>query len=169
MKKLILCALISSTAYAQENPYEGIPQRNAFDLTSETAKPILPPVAEILRPTVFLTGITHHQTIYQAHLVSRSSSPLSSRFLSLSPGEQKDNIKVIKITKSSVVISNNGSKELLTFKDNGLPTVRLSSSSEKRSSSGKSEKRSRPSSKDSKSQSPTPPTPPTSNRHCTLS
>lgn len=150
---------MASTAYAEDNPYEAIPQRNAFNLTTETIKPVLPPVTEILRPTVFLTGITHHQRIHQAHLVLKEASPSASTFLSLSPGQQKDNIKVIEIKKNSVVISNNGSKELLTFKDNGLPTVKLSSPSQKPSSSGRDDRRSKSSPKESKSKTPTLPTP----------
>jgi hypothetical protein len=97
--------------------------------------------------------------MHQAHLVLKEVSPLADTFLSLSPGQQKDNVKVIEIKKNSVVISNNGSKELLTFKGNGLPTVRLSSPSKERSSSEKDDKRSRSSSKEPKSKTPTPPTP----------
>tara|TARA_R110000824_G_scaffold176629_2_gene355690 strand:- start:2491 stop:3162 length:672 start_codon:yes stop_codon:yes gene_type:complete len=149
---------MASTAYGEDNLYEAISQRNAFDLTTETIKPILPPVAEILRPIVFLTGITRHQHMHQAHLVLKEVSPLASAFLSLSPGQQKDNVKVIEIKKNSVVISNNGSKELLTFKGNGLPTVRLSSPSKKHSSSKKDDKRSRSSSQEPKSKTTTPPT-----------
>jgi len=159
MKKIILCLLVSSTLYAEENPYAGITTRNAFELTLSEAKPILPPVAEILRPTVFLTGISRYKEIYTAHLVLKGQLPLDNRFLSLRAGEKQHNIKMLKIKGDSVFISNNGSEQVLTFKNNGLPSIVLKSPSVRRSSSEKDEKRSRSSSKESKSKTPTPPTP----------
>jgi hypothetical protein len=159
MKKFFLYFLLALSVCAEENPYLSITERNAFELMGETAQPILPPVSEILRPSVFLTGITHHQRIYKGHLVLKGTPPEPDKFLSLCRGQQKHNIKVLEIKKNSVVISNNGVEQLLTFKDNGLPTVVLKSPSGKRPSSEKSEKRSRSSSKDSKSQPPPPPTP----------
>jgi hypothetical protein len=159
MKKIILCLLVSSTLYAQENPYAGITTRNAFELTISEVKPILPPVAEILRPTVFLTGISRYGKIYTAHLALKGKLPSDNEFLSLRSGEKQHNIKMLKIKGDSVFISNNGSEQVLTFKNNGLPSIVLKSPSVRRSSYEKDEKRSRSSSKESKSKTPTLPTP----------
>lgn len=159
MKKIILCLLVSSTLYAEENPYAGITTRNAFELTLSEAKPILPPAAEILRPTVFLTGISRYGKIYTAHLVLRGNLSADNELLSLRAGEKQYNIKMLNIKGDSVFISNNGSEQVLTFKDNSLPSIALKAPSVKRSSAERDEKRSRSSSKESKSKTPTPPTP----------
>jgi hypothetical protein len=153
---LIFAAASSTVA---ENPYSPIIKRNAFNLTSETTKPILPPVSEILAPDIFLTGITRHGKIKKAHLVLKGKSSMPSHFLSLSKGGKKYDVELLKIERDSVLVVNSGIKQLLTFKDNSLPTVVLKVPSVGRSSSSKREKDPKSSSKSSKSKTPTPPTP----------
>jgi len=158
MKKLLLILLMGFGVQAEQSPYEAIVKRNAFDLTDEKIKPILPPVSEIPPPNIFLTGITRHGQIKKVHLVLKGKSPGTDRFLSLQPGEKRYEVELLKAGENSVLISNSGTKQLLTFKDNSLPTVVLKVSSVGRSSSSRRERGSKSSSKDSASKPPTPPT-----------
>ena len=100
---------------AEKSPYEAIVERNAFDLTGEKIKPILPPVSEILAPNLFLTGITRHGKIKKAHLVLKGKPAMPSHFLSLSKGEKKHDVELLKIEGDSVLVANSGTKQLLTF------------------------------------------------------
>jgi len=159
MKKLLLIFLMGLGVQAEQSPYEAIVKRNAFDLTGEKILPVLPPVLEVLPSDVFLTGITRHGQIKKVHLVLKGKSPGTDQFLSLQPGEKKYEVELLKARENSVLISNSGTKQVLTFKDNSLPTVVLKVSSVGRISSSRGERGSRSSSKDSKSKPPTPPTP----------
>lgn len=156
MKKLILIFFAVSLQAGETNVYESIVKRNAFDLTAEVLKPILPPITDILRPTVYLTGLTHFRGVRKAHLVLRRAGELD-KFISLAIDEEQYNVELKKINKDSVLISNNGSEELMSFKNNGLPTIvtkaptkkvsmdrSSSKSSRGRESSKKEEKKSTP-------------------------
>jgi|3_EtaG_2_1085321.scaffolds.fasta_scaffold00154_10 hypothetical protein len=156
MKKLILVFFAVSLQAGETNIYESIVKRNAFDLTAELPKPILPPVAQVLKPNVYLTGLTHFKNVRKVHLVLR---PIGGpdKFISLATDERQYNIELKKINKNSALILNNGSEELVSFENNSLPTIvtkapvkkvlmdRSSSKSSKgRESSKKEEKKSTP-------------------------
>jgi len=156
MKKLILLFFAVSLQAGETNTYESIVKRNAFDLTAGQPKPILPPVAEILKPSIYLTGLTHFKGVRKVHLVLKHVGE-PDKFVSLATNEKQYNIELKKINKNSALISNNGSEELMSFENNGLPTIvtkapvkkvlmeRSSSrSSRGKESSKKEEKRSAP-------------------------
>jgi type II secretory pathway component PulC len=121
MKKLLIL-LFAASAFAQDSPYNGITKRNAFELTVGLPKPVLPPVAEILKPTLYLTGLTHFKGVRKAHLVLRKSGE-PDRFVSLAINEKQYNVELKKINKNSALISNNGNEELVSFENDGLPTT----------------------------------------------
>ena len=142
---IIVFFTIFTHLYSEEtNEYQRISQRNAFDLTTEIPKPILPPVAEILRPSVFMTGMTRFNGVRKIHLVLRKAGE-PDKFVSLAANEKQYNVELKKIYKNSALISNDGASQLLSFEKNSLPTIitkaaaKLSKSSEKdkRESSGK--------------------------------
>jgi len=122
MKKLLLIFFAVSLHAGETNIYQSITKRNAFELTSETPRPILPPVSEILRPSVFLTGITRFNGIRKIHLVLRKAGE-PDKFVSLAINEKQHNVELKKIYKNSALISNNESEQLMSFKNNGLPTI----------------------------------------------
>ena len=106
----------------ETNRYQRISERNAFELTSEAPKPILPPVSEILRPSVFLTGITRFNGIRKIHLVLRETGG-PDKFISLAINEKQYNVELKNIYKNSALISDNGNERLMSFEGNGLPTI----------------------------------------------
>jgi hypothetical protein len=153
MKKLLIL-LFATSVFAEENRYNAINKRNAFDLTSET----LPPVSEILQveaPKVelFLTGVTRWRGVTKAHLYSKD---LPSKYLSLKAGEQSGSIKVLAISKDGVRIVNSGTEQVLTFASNRLKTTIISAKGKPTvvKESSKESGRSR-SSKDKESKKPT--------------
>jgi len=153
MKKLLIL-LFATSMFAEENRYNAINKRNAFDLTSET----LPPVSEILQvetPKVelFLTGVTRWRGVTKAHLYSKD---LPSKYLSLKAGEQSGPIKVLAISKDAVRIVNSGTEQVLTFASNRLKTTIISVKGKPTvvKESSKESSRSR-SSKDKESKKPT--------------
>ena len=121
MKKLLLL-LFSVSVFADSSPYDKINTRNAFDLTSEKPAPILPPVKEILAPTVFLTGITRWNGVKKIHLVLRRTGE-PDKFISLRENENQHNVELLKILSNSAAVSINGKQETINFERNGLPTV----------------------------------------------
>jgi hypothetical protein len=122
MKKLILLFFVVSLQAGETNVYETITKRNAFNLTAEQPRPILPPVAEILKPSVYLTGLTHFKGVRKVHLVLKHVGE-PDKFVSLATNEKQYNIELKKINKNSALISNNGSEELMSFENNSLPTI----------------------------------------------
>lgn len=154
MKKLILLFFAVSLQAGETNVYESIVKRNAFNLTAEQPRPILPPVAEILKPSVYLTGLTHFKGVRKVHLVLKHVGE-PDKFVSLATNEKQYNIELKKINKNSALISNNGSEELMSFENNRLPTIvtkapvkkelmQRTSSRSSRGSSKKEEKKSAP-------------------------
>ena len=146
MKKLLLIFFAVSLHAGETNIYQSITKRNAFELTSETPRPILPPVSEILRPSVFLTGITRFNGIRKIHLVLRKAGE-PDKFVSLAINEKQHNVELKKIYKNSALISNNESEQLMSFKNNGLPTIITKPQSIKKESSSKYSKDKKESSK----------------------
>ena len=73
MKPILILLALALSAYAEENPYESIAERNAFNLTDKKPAPTLPPVKKILAPSVFLTGITRIDGIKKVHFVLRKA------------------------------------------------------------------------------------------------
>jgi len=157
MKKLILLFFAVGLQAGETNVYESIVKRNAFDLTAEQPMPVLPPVAEILKPSVYLTGLTHFKGVRKVHLVLRRAGE-SDRFVSLATNEKQYNVELKKINKNSALISNNGNEELMSFENNGLPTIvtKAPSSKKEASSSRSSRDRRESSKKEEKKSAPTP-------------
>jgi len=130
----------------ETNPYLKIAERNAFELTAGQPKLILPPAAEILKPNLYLTGITHFKGVRKVHLVlKRAGEP--NKFVSLAINTKQYNIELKKINKNTVLISNNGHNELLSFENNSLPTIISKAAPPKRESSSKSSRDRKESSK----------------------
>jgi len=146
MKKLLLIFFAVSLHAGETNTYQSITKRNAFELTSEIPRPILPPVSEILRPSVFLTGITRFNGIRKIHLVLRKAGE-PDKFASLAINEKQYNVELKKIYKNSALISNNGSEQLMSFESNGLPTIITKPQPAKKESSSKYSKDKKESSK----------------------
>ena len=153
---IIFCltvGILSNLRGQETNVYEAIVERNAFELTSDLPKPILPPIAVILRPSAYLTGLTHFRGVRKVHLVLRRAGE-SDKFVSLAIDEKQYNVELKKINKDSALISNNGNEELISFENNGLPTIVTKTpvkkvlmqrtSKDKKESSKKEEKRSAP-------------------------
>ena len=155
MKKLVLLFFVASLQAGETNTYESIVKRNAFDLTAEQPKLILPPVTDILKPSVYLTGLTHFKGVRKVHLVLRRVGE-PDKFVSLSTDEKQYNIELKKISKDSALISNNGQDELLSFKNNGLPTIVTKAAPQKESSSRSSRDRRESSRKEEKKSAPAP-------------
>ena len=157
MKKLILLFFAVSLQAGETNVYESIVKRNAFDLTAGQPKPVLPPVAEILKPNVYLTGLTHFKGVRKVHLVLRPIGE-PDKFISLATDEKQYNIELKKINKNSALILNNGHEELMSFENNGLPTIVTNAPVKKELMQRTSSRSSRGSSKkEEKKSTPTPP------------
>ena len=116
----LICLFVSILTDFGENPYNGIVERNGFELTADKPTQILPPVHLVLTD-VYLTGIVRKAKIYTAYMVIKRTT--QNKFLGLKEGQQKDGIEVIKITKDTVFISRNGTLQELTFKQNSFPST----------------------------------------------
>ena len=161
MKKLLLILFAVSLHAEETNMYQAIVKRNAFELTAEQPKPTLSPVTEILRPSVFMTGMTLLNGVRKIHLVLRKTGE-SDKFVSLAANEKQDNIELKKIYKNSALVSNDGASQLLSFDKNSLPTIiaKAATRSSKSSEKDRRESSSRRSSDSSKRASTAPPQPP---------
>ena len=157
MKKLLLIFFIVNLHAEESNFYQSISKRNAFNLTNEAAKPIvLPPTTQITRPNVFLTGITRLNGITKIHLVLKKAGE-ADKFVSLATNERQYEVELKKIYKNSALISNNGSEQLMSFKNNGLPTIiKKLPTPTKKTSSSRDKKEEKKSSKSAKSISKSP-------------
>ena len=122
MKKLILLFFAVSLQAGETNVYESIVKRNAFDLTAELPTPVLPPAAEILKSNVYLTGLTYFKGIKKVHLVLKRAGKLD-KFMSLALLDNQEGIELKKISNNTVLISNNGQDQLISFENNSLPTT----------------------------------------------
>jgi hypothetical protein len=124
MKKLLLLIIFFAVSVCAEEAkqYQSIAKRNAFQLMSEAPKPILPPVSEILRPNIFLTGITRFNGVRKIHLVLRKAGE-PDKFVSLATNEKQYNIELKKIYKNSALVLNDGNQQLMSFENNALPTI----------------------------------------------
>ena len=150
MKKILslfLAFVFNAYGGTNENPYQKITERNAFELTDKEPAPPLPPAEKILAPNIFLTGITRWKGTNKVHLVLRKVGE-PDKFVSLGVNEKQYNIELKEILEYSAYISNNGEVILLSFEKNSLPTTvtkappklmsrRESSSSRSRSSKDK--------------------------------
>ena len=116
----LICLFFSVLTVFGENPYNGIVERNGFELTADRPTQILPPVHLVLTD-VYLTGIARKAKIYTAYMAIKGTT--QNKFLGLKEGQQKDGIEVIKITKDTVFISRNGTLQELTFKQNSFPST----------------------------------------------
>lgn len=121
MKKLFLL-LFSFSVFAESNPYDEISARNAFDLTSEKLAPILPPITDIIAPTIFLTGITSWNGVRKIHLVLRRTGE-PDKFVSLRENESQYNIGLMRILPNSATVSINGKQETINFERNSFPAI----------------------------------------------
>ena len=134
MKNLVIFFLFVVSLRGADDTYSSIVERNAFELTSEKPIAILPPVREILAPNIFLTGITRWKGTNKVHLVLRKAGE-SDKFVSLGVNEKQYNIELKKVLEDSVLIEAGGSKKLLSFKTNGLPTIVTKATAAKKTSS----------------------------------
>ena len=155
MKKLILLFFAVSLQAGETNVYESIVKRNAFGLTAEQPIPVLPPAAKILKPNVYLTGLTHFKGVRKVHLVLRPIGE-PDKFISLATNEKQYNVELKKINKDSALILNNGHEELMSFENNGLPTIVTKAPAKKELMQRTSSKSSRGSKKEEKKSAPAP-------------
>ena len=157
MKKLLLLItfFVVSVSAQEAKQYQLITKRNAFELMSEAPKPILPPVSEILRPNIFLTGITRFNKVRKIHLVLRNSGQ-PDKFISLAINEKQYNVELKNIYKNSALVLNNGSQQLVSFESNALPTIvkKPAPTKESPSKSRSSSRDKKDEKKESKSQKP---------------
>jgi len=159
MKKILLLFLaFGFHAYGEtnKNPYLSITERNAFELTDKEPAPPLPPAEKILPPNIFLTGISRWKGTQKVHLVLRKTGE-PDKFVSLETNEKQYNIKLKKILRDSALISSDGDDKLLSFENNGLPTIITKAASTKKTSSSSRYSRDRredSSKKDEKKSSP---------------
>ena len=68
-----------------DNPYSGIVERNAFELTAEKPTQVLPPIATLPLTSVYLTGIARKDKIYTAYMAIKDKT--QNKFLGLREGE----------------------------------------------------------------------------------
>ena len=125
MKKILLLFLafgFHAHGETDKNPYLSITERNAFELTDKEFVPTLPPVKEILAPSVFLTGISRLKGIHRVHLVLKKTGE-ADKFVSLATNEKQYNIELKKILQDSVLVTADGNDKLLSFEINSLPTI----------------------------------------------
>jgi len=125
MKKFhVLIFLFTVSILAEDNPYKLISARNAFDLVSKPPSPLpsLPPIDDIMAPTVFLTGVTKWKGTNKIHLVLRKAGE-SDKFVSLGINEKQYNIELKKVLSSSAIISSYGKEKVISFEKNSLPTI----------------------------------------------
>ena len=117
----LICLFFSVLTVFGENPYNGIVERNAFELTADQPTQILPPIPTLPVADVYLTGITRKDKIYTAYMVIKDKT--QNKFLGLREGEKKDEVEAMKIMKDTVFISYNGVLQELTFKQNSFPSL----------------------------------------------
>tara|TARA_B100001179_G_C18604662_1_gene413398 strand:- start:15063 stop:15779 length:717 start_codon:yes stop_codon:yes gene_type:complete len=129
---LILCA--NNETVTGGNPYQSITERNAFELTDKEFAPILPPVKEILAPSIFLTGISRWKGIQKVHLVLRKTGE-PDKFVSLTTNEKQYNVELKEILHDSALVSSDGDDKLLSFENNGFPTIVTKAAPTKKASS----------------------------------
>ena len=157
MKKLLLLItfFVVSVSAQEAKQYQLITKRNAFELMSEAPKPILPPVSQILRPNIFLTGITRFNKVRKIHLVLRNPGE-PDKFISLAINEKQYNIELKNIYKNSALVLNNGNQQLVSFESNALPTIvkKPAPTKESPSKSRSSSRDKKDEKKESKSQKP---------------
>jgi len=164
MKKtllLFLAFVFNAYGGTNENPYLSITERNAFELTDKEPAPPLPPVEKILPPSIFLTGITRWKGTNKVHFVLRKAGE-PDKFVSLRENEKQYNIELKKILRDAVLVSTNGNDKLLSFENNGLPTIITKPAAAKRSPSSSRYSRDRredSSKKEEKKSSPQAPKP----------
>ena len=103
------------------NIYEEIVKRNAFNLTEEKPTRILPPITDILRGEVFLTGIHSINNVKKVSLVIREKG--NDKFVSLLKNQGTNGIYIKSIGSTNVLASVFGTHKLLSFEKHALPTI----------------------------------------------
>ena len=137
MKKILslfLAFVFNAYGGTNENPYQKITERNAFELTDKEPAPPLPPAEKILAPNIFLTGISRWKGTNKVHLVLRKTGE-PDKFISLGVNEKQYDIELKKILRDAVLVSTDGNNKLLSFENNGLPTIITKPATAKRSPS----------------------------------
>jgi hypothetical protein len=123
IKLLILFFGVAISLNAQNtNIFNGIIERNAFNLTEEKPIKIMPPATNILSSNLYLTGITRLNGVRKVHLVVKKPGKLD-KFISLLENQAQGNIELKKVTEDSVLISSNNQDRFLSFEKHSLPTV----------------------------------------------
>ena len=83
---------------------------------------VLPPVPKLIKPNLYLTGLTRLNGVRKAHLVLRRAGQ-PDKFLSLNLNSEQDGVELKKILNESILVSNNGQQQLISFENNRLPTI----------------------------------------------
>tara|TARA_R100000008_G_scaffold61584_1_gene38913 strand:+ start:477 stop:1169 length:693 start_codon:yes stop_codon:yes gene_type:complete len=139
MKKL-LPLLFAASVIAEDNPYQVISDRNAFELMLNQPKAVLPPITDVRKPNLYLTGLTQFKGVRKAHLVLREAGQ-PDKFVSLKLNEKQNGVELKKILNNSAIISNNGQQQLISFENNGLPTIITKSVKTSKSTVAKKDKK----------------------------
>ena len=117
----MLFFLIISSVIAEDNPYDPINTRNAFELLDRVEIKTLPPITDIVSPPVklHLTGITKLRGTTNVYFFSKD---ISKRFIRLTLKRRTDEgITLLSVKRDVVKILNNGIPETLTFDTHKLP------------------------------------------------
>ena len=120
MKRLLIF-LFAVTVYAEDNQYTAINKRNAFDLGKDTLPPVtilLPPKAPAIE--LYLTGIVTWRGQTNAYMYSKD---LPNKYLNLKIGQELYGIKLLTVSKSKILVNNNGVNQTLSFDNNRLKTT----------------------------------------------
>ena len=119
--RYLLFFLIISSVIAEDNPYDPINTRNAFELLDRVEIKILPPITDIVSPPVklHLTGITKLRGTTNVYFFSKD---IPKRFITLTLKRRTDEgITLLSVKRDVVKIVNNGIPETLTFDTHKLP------------------------------------------------
>lgn len=120
MKRLLIF-LFAVTVYAEDNQYTAINKRNAFNLGKDTLPPVtilLPPKAPAIE--LYLTGIVTWRGQTNAYMYSKD---LPNKYLNLKIGQELYGIKLLTVSKSKILVNNNGVNQTLSFDNNRLKTT----------------------------------------------
>jgi hypothetical protein len=113
------------SAGAPENPYQGIVDRNVFDLKppvdpASLVPPALPP------PKITLTGFTtilgNKRVLFKVQLPPRPPAPAKEEFYILSEGQRDGDVEVLEINDTAGVakLNNHGTIQTLDLAENGV-------------------------------------------------
>ena len=110
-----------------ENPYLGIPERNAFGIKPPPPPPPEPKAVEIPKPpaNVTLTGFSEFDDGKTVYLMFNLPGAKSPAYSSLHEGDAQNGVEILQIDLPSetVRIRQNGTESTLDYKSNGNKTA----------------------------------------------